>query len=91
MATVFFTFALVLGIASLLIAWVNYVIKLFSYFGGMLQIFWFVYALLIAVLFTLWLSGSVWEYTNILWIPVLIVAHFIAVFFSAWRTIEKIQ
>lgn len=91
MATVFFTFALGLGLAFLLITWVNYVNKLFSYFGGIVQIFWLVYAVLISVLLTLWLSGWIWEYTNILWIPVLIVLHFIMVFFNVRRTIGKIS
>ncbi|MBC7564838.1 hypothetical protein H7100_01235 [Candidatus Saccharibacteria bacterium] len=90
MATVFFTFAMGLGLAFLLIAWVNYVNKQFSYFGGVTQVFWLVYAVLLTVLLVLWLSGWIWEYTNILWIPALIVAHFITVFFSAWRTIGKI-
>jgi hypothetical protein len=83
MSTVFFSFAIGLGLAFLLIAWVNYVNKLFSYFGSMIRLFWLVYAVLVAVLLVLWLSGWLWEYTNILWFLILTVFHFIVVFFIA--------
>ncbi len=89
MSTVFFTFALAIVIMFLIIAWVNYVNKQFSYFGGMIQVFWLVYYILVAVILTLWLSGWIWEYTNILWVPVLTVLNFIVVFFSAQRIIGQ--
>lgn len=87
MSTVFFSFAIGFGLAFLLIAWINYVNKLFSYFGSMIRVFWLVYAVFVTVLLVLWLSGGIWEYTNILWIPVLTVFHFIVVFFIAKRII----
>ncbi len=89
MSTVFFTFALAIVIMFLIIAWVNYVNRLFSYFGGMIRVFWFVYTILAAVLLIPWLSGWIWEYTNILWIPVLTILHFIFVFFSTQRIIGR--
>jgi hypothetical protein len=87
MSTVFFSFVIWSVLAFLLIAWINYTDKQFSYFGGMTRVFWFVYTILAAVLLVPWLSGWIWEYTNILWIPILIVFHFIVVFFIAKRII----
>jgi len=89
MSIVFFSFAIGLGLEFLLIAWVNYVNKQFSYFEGMIRVFWLVYTVLATVLLVLWLSGWIWEYTNILWVPVLTVLHFIVVFFSAQRIIGQ--
>lgn len=89
MATVFFSFALGLGLFFLIISWINYANKLFSYFGGRLQIFWIVYTLLVAALLFSWLNSWIWEYTNILWIPVLIILHFTVVFFSARSNIGQ--
>ncbi len=87
MSVVFFSFTIWLIVAFLLIAWVSYVNKQFSYFGG-IRVFWLVYSVLAAVLLAPWLSGWIWEYTNILWVPVLTILHFIFVFFSAQRIIS---
>jgi hypothetical protein len=89
MSTVFFSFAIWIMLVFLLIAWVNYVNKLFSYFGSMIRVFWLVYTILIVVLLVLWLSGWLWEYTNILWPPILTVIHFIVVFFIAKRIVRQ--
>ena len=90
MSTVFFTFALGLAIAFLAITWVNYVNKLFTYFGGLVQIFWLAYTLFAAVLLTLWLSSWIWPYTNIIWIPLLIILHCTIVFLITRRIIGKV-
>ncbi len=91
MSTVFLSFAVGIVLVFLIIAWVNYVNKQFSYFGGLASVFWLFYAVSVAVLLALWLSGWIWDYTNILWIPVLIVLHFIIAFFSTRRIVGKIS
>ena len=91
MSTVFFTFALAILMLFLIIGWLNYVDKQLTYFGGRLQVFLLVYAVLIAVLLSLWLRGFIWQYTNVLWIPVLTLAHFITVFFIIRRIIGKLS
>ena len=89
MSTVFFSFAIWFVIAFSFIAWINYVNKQFSYFGGMIRLFWLIYIISIALLLTLWQSGWIWEYTNILWVPVLAILHFIVMFLNAKHCIIK--
>ena len=89
MSTIFFSFVIWLVLTLLLIVWVNYTNKQFAYFGGMIRVFWIVYTILTAVLLVLWLSGWIWDYTNILCIPVLTVFHFIVMFFIAKRIIGR--
>ncbi|HSW77293.1 MAG TPA: hypothetical protein VLG36_00665 [Candidatus Chromulinivoraceae bacterium] len=82
MSHVFFSFVVGLMLVFLIVFWVSYVNKLFSYFRGAIQIFWFIYPLEVGTLLTLWLSGLMWDYMNISWIPVLAIFHFVIVFFS---------
>ncbi len=89
MSTVFFSFAIWLILAVSFIVWINYVNKQFSYFGGMIRLFWLIYIILIALLLTLWQNGWIWEYTNILWVPALAILHFIVMFLSARHCIIK--
>lgn len=89
MSTVFISFAIFLVPAFLLITWIVYVNKQFSYFGGMVRLFWLVYDIILAVILSIWLSGWIGDYTNTLWIPALIVLHFILVFFSAQRILSR--
>jgi len=89
MSTVFFSFAIWLIVAFSFIAWINYVNKQFSYFGGMTRLFWLIYIILIALLLTLWQSGWIWGYTNTLWVPVLAILHFIVMLLSARRILTK--
>ncbi len=81
MSVVFFTFALGLGLAFLIVAWVSYVNKQLSYFGGTIA-FWLVFGISTSVLTFLWFSGWFWGYTYILWIPILSVLHFVTMFIS---------
>lgn len=89
MSTVFFSFAIWFILAFSFIAWINYVNKQFSYFGGTIRLFWLIYIILIAILLTLWQSGWIWEYTNILWVPVLAILHFIAMLLISKHILVK--
>lgn len=86
MSNIFFSFLLGLGLAFLIIAWVRYINKQFSHFGGSMRLFWLVYGSMSTVMLLLWLSGWLWEYTNIVWIVGLSVLHFTIVFFSGRRS-----
>ncbi|MEO5950278.1 MAG: hypothetical protein ABIQ04_02410 [Candidatus Saccharimonadales bacterium] len=83
MSIVFFSFILGLGLVFLIIAWVGFVNRQFSYFGGLLRLFWLTYGVIIAIMVGLWLSSWIGNYTYILWVPSLAVLHFIIVLISA--------
>jgi len=86
---VFYSFTIWLVVAAMIIAWVIYVNRQFSYFGGMVGLFWSIYGVLVTLLFVLLLSGLIWDYANILWILVLSSLHFVVVLTSAWRIIKS--
>lgn len=90
MSVVFFTFTLGLGLIFLIFAWVKFVNIQFSYFGGLLKLFWFIYYAFFAGIITFWLSGLIGDYTSILWLPSLAVIHFIIVFIIAIRILGRV-
>ncbi len=89
MSTVFLSFGIAMALIFLVVAWVKYVNKLLSYFGGMVGIFWLIYTVLVIVLLVLWLSGWIGKYTDAFWGPALIVSHFIVVFSSTRRIVRQ--
>jgi magnesium-transporting ATPase (P-type) len=89
MSAVFFSFAIWIVLAVLVMAWVRYVNSLFSYFGGPIWLFWIIYAVVVAVLVTVSVYGVMQGYAPILWSLFVIVIHFGIVLFGTRRVIGR--
>lgn len=89
MSAVFFSFAIWMVLMLAVFAWVIYISKLFTYFGGKERLFWVVYGTTLAIVMSIWLSGWVLEYTNPLWILVFAVFHFVLVLTFANRLMDR--
>lgn len=83
MSLVFLSFAIVLVLAASFILWVNYTIKLFSYFEGATKLFWLIYAILVSILLAIWANGWILAYTDAIWLLLLTTVYFLIVLVSA--------
>lgn len=90
MSNVFFSFFIGVLVMLLAVAWIKYVNKQLYGFQSVPEAqFWLTYGVVVAVLIALWSSKLLGEYTNVLWIPVLVALHFIALFFVSKRSIDR--
>lgn len=86
MRDVSFSFLVCIVLILLFAAWAHYTNWLFTYFGVRTAVFWLLYIVFIVLLVIPWLSGWVLgSCTNLLWVPVLMAAHFVVVFFGTRR------
>lgn len=89
MSIVFFTSAICLVVLGLFFAWARYVNKMFSYFGGLQVLFWIIYTTITGVLFSISLSGWMWEHSDFIWIFVFGVFQFIFTMLIAKVTLDN--
>lgn len=89
MGTVFFTFAIALGLSYLLYVWITNTNKLLSFFGNNNKTFWTVYVIGILLLTVFWLNGMILDYTNIIWLPILVLSNLLVTFVVSINTIKK--